>query len=562
MEKLNLLQQLSLKEITDRANDVACSTADDSDYIYRQGIEAMVTEWAKNKGQLYQLLGKNLKISKTYEAKATYKDIKDDLMDFRYAFLGDGFTTKKDGKVFISVLGRGSEELCYGFYTPSFYLMQFLGDSDSFNSIQQNKILENSEWLKEANNLLGIEKSYVGMKVTKVMRNILIASVEKMFNCNFIDEKQRKRGLYEVEVTCQYYSRLVEKIQSLMVSHTVWLSIDPSDFMRCSYGDCWESCHKLGNMHGDGAVQYCINPTTMIAYEEKIDSNQDVKPLKWRQVVYTNEDLSRFVGSRQYRHTSDTNARAVQEMIKECMEKNVGSEVEWDLTDYSSHGTDTQSEIRCCVKTGRNGYAYDDISLYSRINKQLWMLSEKSNEECEDEECELATVYVNSLEYNICLCCGEKYYGHRDDMYTCENCQTDKTMCERCGEYHDEDDMTYVESVNEWVCDGCLDSDFGRCENCEEYHLLEDMTTVADGDMVCSDCLERRYSWCENCGEYHRCDEVGTYTSEKGWDYDVCDACVDECTVYCEECGERTHVDEFGDCEACRYCGTPFNEEE
>ena len=557
MEKLNLLQQLSLKEITDRANDVACSTADDSDYIYRQGIEAMVTEWAKNKGQLYQLLGKNLKISKTYETKATHKDIKDDLMDFRYAFLGDGFTTKKDGKVFISVLGRGSEELCYGFYTPSFYLMQFLGDSDSFNSIQQNKILENSEWLKEANNLLGIEKSYVGMKVTKVMRNILIASVEKMFNCNFIDEKQRKRGLYEVEVTCQYYSRLVEKIQSLMVSHTVWLSIDPSDFMRCSHGDCWDSCHTLGGMHGDGAVQYCINPTTMIAYEENLNTNLEVAPLKWRQVVYTNDELSRFVGSRQYRNTSDSNARVVQEMIKECMEKNINSEVAWELTDITTNGADVQYEIRDCVKTGPFRYAYDDISLYSGIGRQLWMLSEKS-----DEECELATVYVNSLDYNICLCCGDKYRGHRDNMYTCEMCQNDKITCDRCGDSHDEDEITYVESTCENVCQCCLENDFGYCDVCDEYHLVEDMTTVADGDFVCSDCLERRYSWCENCEEYHRCDEVGTYTSEKGWDYDVCDACVDECTVYCEECGEHTHVDEFGDCEACHYCGTPFNEEE
>lgn len=548
----NLLQQLVTSEFVDRVNDTACATASDESHIYRYGIKSMVNEWAKNKEMLYNLLGKNLKISTTFELDATFEDLRGDLKDFSHGFMGEGFTTKKDGNVKLEILHHKEQEF-YGFFTPSRKFIHFLIDGDYFESVKLNKVIGEPNPLLHANEALGIVKNYEGMKVTKVMRYILASSLGKMFDANFIDEEQYLRGIREVDVVCQYYSRLVEKIQTYKTSHTVWLSIDPNDFMRCSHGYDWDSCHQLGNMHGDGAVQYCINPTTMIAYEEKTNSGNDIKPLVWRQIVYTNKDLSRFIGSRQYKITSDVNTKAVQRMIIECMKNNVNPTIEWDLVDYSTDSCNTQDEIRDCIRTGEHGYAYNDINLYSGISKQLWMLSDK-----EGETCELETVYVNSLDYNICLDCGEKYWGHRDNFYTCPYCQGD-AWCEICEEYHDDNDMIYIESEDRWVCENCVSAYYTRCDECGEYHENDEMTYVSNGDAVCNDCLDRLYTYCDECREYHPYDEVGTYTSEEGYDYSICDDCMDDCTVRCEECGERTYGT---DACTCYYCDSPLTEED
>ena len=58
---------------------------------------------------------------------------------------------------------------------------------------------------------------------------------------------------------------------SVAKEYKVVLSIDPRDYMRCSHGTDWDSCHQLGNMHGDGAIEYCISPMALIAYIEDVD---------------------------------------------------------------------------------------------------------------------------------------------------------------------------------------------------------------------------------------------------------------------------------------------------
>ena len=218
------------------------------------------------------------------------------------------------------------------------------------------------------------------------------------------------------------------------------------------------------------------------------------------------------------------------------------------MTNYSTDGDYTQNIIRSYVVTGTCNYAYNDIRLYSGISRHVWMMT---NDDFADE------IIVNSEDEIVCLDCGEKFEGHRDYFYMCESCGGG-VWCEDCEEYHDEDDMTWVESVDRYVCNHCLENEYYYCEHCGEYYPEGDATYVEDAcGCVCEDCLSWHYAYCENCGEYHSDDEVNCYKSENGVEYWICDDCKDDCVRYCEECGEETYGSYA---EKCYYCDTCFDE--
>lgn len=433
---------------------------------------------------------------------------------------------------------------------PIRIMINYIYSDKNFDSVVNNVVDGNNRDVWNICEILEMKRNPNGKKLTRWMREVLLVTLEKLYECNAIDEDGKKRGLYEIDVICQYYSRLVEKIKNTTKSeHTVVLSIDPRDFYRCSHGTDWDSCHQIGNMHGDGAIQYCINGTTLIAYEEKID-HQEVAPLRWRQIVYTNENFSRFVGSRQYKIMHNGNTEKIREMIMNCMEKyaDVCAD-DWSLVSHATRGNATQQIIAEYVKTGYCSYAYNDIALYGGIDKAVWML-----ELCEEAD----NIIVNSEDEIVCLDCGEKFEGHRDYFYMCENCGGG-VWCECCESYHDEDDMTYIEGEGICVCQDCLEENYEWCEHCECYVYNESCTYVECQDgYVCDKCLHDHYRYCEHCEEYKPYEEVECVKNSSGYEWFICDDCLDICCSYCPCCNEKFYTYD-GDNE-CPYCETNIDE--
>lgn len=511
-------------------------TMDDehSENVTRHGVQAMLRAWADNNGGLYDLLGKQLKVSKTYMANATYSDFEEDFNKFSEGMYV-GLDTKKDGRVHIHILTpRNAHHMneCFGFsVNPVCTLMEYVTLRKYYENVVANKVNGNDYEVKRIVEALGMKRNPNGKKLTRWMREVLVATVEKLYENNIINDSEKEIGMKEADVICQYYSRIVEKIKTTTKKeHTVVVSIDPHDFFRCSYGTDWDSCHQIGNMHGDGAIQYCENATTLIAYEEKIDEDMDVNPLKWRQIIYTNEYYSRFVGSRQYRVVNNENARIARELVMSCVKKfkNVGED-DWDLVNYTT-SNHVQSDIRHYVETGYYDYAYNDIRLYGGLDDQIWMISRK-NSECD-------VCIVNRNERITCLDCGQRFEGHRDYWFMCTSCGGG-IYCEICGEYHDEDDMTYVEAVEGYVCSECLDEKFAYCRECGEWDYVENMVewSYNSGEYICEDCCNRYYSYCEECECYELAEKVEEYYDENGDSHYVCDDCKDKVIVNCDKCG-------------------------
>lgn len=83
--------------------------------------------------------------------------------------------------------------------------------------------------------------------------------------------------------------------------------------------------------------------------------------------------------------------------------------------------------------------------------------------------------------YDTCANCGdglhedEGYYAPDDNTY-CESCYYELfDTCELCGETHDREHITYVESTRENVCHECLDARFTMCDNCGDYYPIGDV---------------------------------------------------------------------------------------
>lgn len=145
-----------------------------------------------------------------------------------------------------------------------------------------------------------------------------------------------------------------------------------------------------------------------------------------------------------------------------------------------------------------------------------------------------------------------------EDLSDCDNCEDDEVCCDICGDYHDEEDMTYIEGHG-YVCESCLDEHFFYCEECEEYHHNSEMVEV-DGNYICSSCVQRLRNdkeifKCFKCGEYHYKDNIHRVLKQNDRFSFFCDDCFNELGFStCESCGSEFEVGKDGITDKCPRC--------
>lgn len=197
-----------------------------------------------------------------------------------------------------------------------------------------------------------------------------------------------------------------------------------------------------------------------------------------------------------------------------------------------------------------------------------------------DEELEEIKEYISNLirvksnlydgeDFLECYDCGD--IVERDNAtqvasgkYVCEDCLDNYMYCERCGEYHPNEDIVRIEDIDEYWCDNCAERYATRCSDCGDW-VKNDYSTTYDGRYICRNCLEDYYI-CDNCGylvhyeyvidndnDYHYCPNC-EHCVEKKWvrsyhnnPIRVCNHLPDEVTnkyIGCEIETERGDYDE------------------
>ena len=112
-----------------------------------------------------------------------------------------------------------------------------------------------------------------------------------------------------------------------------------------------------------------------------------------------------------------------------------------------------------------------------------------------------------------------------DGDFWCEKCMEDNcciSYCEDCNEYHYDDNMVYIEDIQDCVCESCArNGDYFKCHDCGNWYSYNSENPCYNGEFcVCNRCVDN-YTYVECCDTYI-CDN-DTYYSEE-----------DDC-YYCEE---------------------------
>lgn len=212
------------------------------------------------------------------------------------------------------------------------------------------------------------------------------------------------------------------------------------------------------------------------------------------------------------------------------------------LTDYSFSDIDYiySDKYNFCVSSDEDGHKYWSIGVVD------YNLSKADFEALKND-----TFYDNN--YSSYLKESILYYLDRDltlrdnKLYD----EDDYRVCYDCGKIYPKDELTYVESEDEYICDFCLSNNFTECDDCGELFRNENLTYV-DNLNLCEDCLEATTFFCEKCGELHRNDIlVYGFIFDSTSISNVCTYCIEDYDIELVQCND---VEEPINKEYAHYC--------
>ena len=266
---------------------------------------------------------------------------------------------------------------------------------------------------------------------------------------------------YKIEVDKhfnQLLTVLYDSFKAKSDKHTLFISINPADFLSMSNGNGWQSCHRLGGDYASGTLSYAFDGVTLITYIAANSNHNDIlTPKLFRQVLHITRNGIIF--SRIYGFTNPTmNERIQEEIVKYLNLKLAGD-------------ANCSSEF---FRTKKNAPHYPDYEYVSESSIQT--LKEPLN---------ITSNIIGS--HVLCIACGETHYESR---LLCDYCN-DMTTCYRCNNMVHSDDTVWIDG--ELYCLDCSD----RCNDCGEWVLSRDLHSTENGG-VCSTCYDD-YEICYDC---------------------------------------------------------------
>ena len=535
-------ETMDLSTVVDDCMKVLDDTAYDYDgEITTEGLESLVNEWFELREELVREWGAT-RLSVEVEG-IDFQKARGIVNEFAYKLVKGYNWTYKREEFTTTYLNTWNELVSESLYN----LIDWLRDERNTDNIVNNKLNTLSNSIDE-NIILDVTGLKKGVKVSKLILSYLNAIVNELYKDNKITSDLLKEYQKEIEIISQNYSKLIELFKQCNAKHTVYLSCDIRDFLRCSYGSNWKSCHRLGGEFGSGAISYILNPNVLIAYVSTNDATLD-----WREIVYVDFTQRLFVGSRQYKNSNPSFMKAVQSIIL----NQYGN----DLELFDASNTDkVQKYAKKFIKFSyyENSFAYNDIHLYDGIDAHIWILKPSDLDHTDCTKIDIQTEQI------ICLQCGEYTDFIESDVCTCRRCMGyEAYVCDICGEYHDEEDIQYIEYYDEnghecegYVCTECMSNEMFFCNHCQRYHHLDNEYVIVEGvGIVCESCV--RYNLAT--GDYVQCDDCQTvfdayYKSLTDVDgLSLCEDCIDNTANRCLGCGQPHLVGELtnGLCKDC-----------
>lgn len=195
-------------------------------------------------------------------------------------------------------------------------------------------------------------------------------------------------------------------------------------------------------------------------------------------------------------------------------------------------------------RTVNNNYAYDDLYINSERSTLVAPTENfakvpnvpTQNYQGIDFKYDLGDYTEDERSY--CECCNERF--RLDDMTyiegwgdVCEYCRdSDFFHCEKCCEYHHNDDIHTVYAKSTWSghtieelwCNECFSEYAAECDWCNDSYPMDFLYAIADTDRcrMCGDCYKTHGKTCTECLEYYD-DESDNFDMERN----MCSYCIE-----------------------------------
>lgn len=395
--------------------------------------------------------------------------------------------------------------------------------------------------LTEINELIPELHVRVGQKNTRIVNKIC---------CHFGFDKVKKYGKKinpatgEVEENAlldsydKQFAKYCDALSPIKVTRHTCISLNPIDYLLMSNGNSWRSCHYIGDDSDDagcyssGTISYMLDKHSIIFYTVDADFNGECierEPKIQRQVFGYND--FQLLQSRLYPQNNDIGANDTYTDIRNIMQKVVA-----DCLAVPNRWIKKRVQN---VRHGSYATCYADWSCQAELYSTS-ILRGKENDS-------LAPIVLGAAP--ICIECGETHQTE-ENISCCSN----GYMCTYCGDRVSQDNVYWL--GDDPYCGDCVT----YCEVCDCYERNDEVTWIDSEDRyVCSDCLKRYYSYCSECGNYEKNDKVH-YIEE--YDQDVCDYCLEDNYSRCNKCGAWIYYSDERDDGLCEDCAAELDEEE
>lgn len=244
-----VLSEAELEPIVDTMESVF----EETDYNYTdEAVTKMAGKWAQNKSKLANVLRK-----------------------------ADGWDEKnlcvvRDITVEQRDAGRAKSayrELLYNIYCcapdrtrSSILLADMYSESSMLPDAMSGTLsLRGREWLVDSLENQGFNVKFslnVGAKFTRVINAVLRAVIEQ--------------GHFDCPEYERWFAAFSDGVKTKPEKLKFVLSIHPADYMRMSFGNSWESCHKLGRgCYQAGTLSYMLDTCSMVGYVVKTECKDE-----------------------------------------------------------------------------------------------------------------------------------------------------------------------------------------------------------------------------------------------------------------------------------------------
>ncbi len=383
------------------------------------------------------------------------------------------------------------------------FLLEYLGDYITGRTISE-------ETAKHLEQIIPQIHPHTGEKSSRVINRI----------CTYLG--YHKHPEYNRE-----FAKFADGLSPITIKRHTVLSINPLDYLTMSFGNSWASCHTIdkenrrgmpnsySGQYSSGTVSYMLDGSSMVFYT--VDSAYDgndywTQPKINRQMFHYGED--KLVQGRLYPQDNDDNGEAYTPY------RNIVQSIMATIFDFPNLWNLKKGHEAAKLYIQTRGTHYADYCYYN--NCSLSRIKDRENENSfyvgANPIC-VTCGNTHSVSDNISCCnsgsicedCGCRIYDEEDEYWVGDSCYCRDcvTWCEVCDEYHRNDDTTYIDHENRYVCNSCLDRHYTYCDCCEEYYYNEDTYYIeGTGEDVCYNCREANYVRCDDCGEWFRPDQL------------------------------------------------------